>query len=261
MDSPAAAAVDPQGNVFIAGSTNSGDFPVTLSFGPVTGAAAFVVKLDEALSRILAATKLGGRQFGGPNHAGTAATALAVDNTGTVYITGSTDALDFPTTPGAFQLSPPRYDAFGGAVYSFFVKLSSDLQHLLFSTYFGGNQATCSGGSACIGQFGRSIATAVAVVPAGNPVIAGYTTASDLPTTAGALARQCICTYQQSAGFVSKFSSDGSKLVWSTFVNVEAVVSDPLTSDIRIKALSLDVAGNVLIAGSAPKEFPVTAGA
>lgn len=251
-DTPSAVAVDGQGDVFVAGTTTSGDFPTTVTLGPTTGGAAFVVKLDGALTGVLAAVKLGGTQ------GSAAGAAVGVDGSGNVYVAGGTDALDFPVTQGAFQTSPPVHDEFGSAGYGFLAKLSPDLQHLAFSTYFGGGQTLCQGGSACIGQFGSTSVDALAIDTAGDAVLGGGTTASDLPSTPGAYETQCICNYERSAGLVAKFSQDGSKLLWSTFLNTLGEHLDPLNSNVRVQAIALDPAGDVLVGGSAPAGFPTT---
>ncbi len=108
-DTPAAVAVDGQGDVFVAGTTTSSDFPTTVTLGPTSGGAAFVVELDGALTGVLAAVKLGGTQGSATG------AAVGVDGSGNVYVAGGTDALDFPVTQGAFQTSPPPHDEFGSA--------------------------------------------------------------------------------------------------------------------------------------------------
>ncbi len=254
-DTPAAVAVDGQGDVFVAGTTTSSDFPTTATLGPTTGGAAFVVKLDSTLTSVLAAVKLGGTQGSATG------AAVGVDGSGNVYVAGSTDALDFPVTQGAFQTSPPVHDEFGTAVYGFLAKLSPDLLHVSFSTYFGGGNTVCQGGSACIGKFGVTSVGALAIDAGGDAVVGGSTTASDLPSTPGAYETQCICNYERSAGFAAKFSQDGSKLLWSTFLNTLGEQLDPLNSNVRVQAIALAPAGDVLVGGSAPAGFPTTTGA
>ena len=263
-DTPRGAATDPSGNVIVVGTTSSADFPVTSALvASISGGAAFVTKLNAQLTAIIASTTLGGSQYGPGvfSAAGTEGDAVAVDTSGNIYVAGSTYATNFPVTQGAFQTTPPGNDAFGSALDGFLVKLSSGLNQILFGTYFGGNQTTCVGGSACIGAFGSTQITSLALDSTGAPVTAGFTTASDLPSTPGAYATQCGCTYQNSAGFIAKFSSSGSSLVWSTFLNNEAALSGPLTSNITIKAIAIDSLGEIVVGGSAPNGFTVTQGA
>jgi len=90
-------AVAADGSVYVAGRTDSADFPVvTGCYDTVRGnwgADAFVAKLDASLSNLVAATFLGGD----PDDE---ATALAVDG-GNVYVSGETEASGFPTTTNA----------------------------------------------------------------------------------------------------------------------------------------------------------------
>jgi len=89
------------------------------------------------------------------------ATGIAVDSSGSAYITGQTDSGNFPTTPGAFQT--------GGSVYgaSFVTKLDPTGTNLVYSTYISGDSTTT--------------ARAIAVDSSGNAYITGQTSASDFP--------------------------------------------------------------------------------
>jgi Beta-propeller repeat len=96
-----AAAVDPNGDLVLAGTTQDNppeDFPlVSPLISDIPGIAAFIVKIDSQLQNILFSTLLGGAQG-----AGTVAEALAIDGNGNIYVTGSTVDASFPVTPGAF---------------------------------------------------------------------------------------------------------------------------------------------------------------
>lgn len=103
-----ALALDSMGNVYVAGDTDSADFP---GVGP--GSAdnsfdafmeAFVAKLDGELSTILAATFLGG--------SGTDdSSALALDSTGNVFVAGLTTSPNFPGVgPGSADNTLAEFD-------------------------------------------------------------------------------------------------------------------------------------------------------
>lgn len=104
QDTPYAAAVDPQGNVVVVGSTTSTDFPLVTPI-QATGAG-FVVKVDGQLTKILYSTRLGVSA----NTGGTRALAVTLDSSGNIFVAGDT-APGFTTTPGALQnnssLDPP----------------------------------------------------------------------------------------------------------------------------------------------------------
>ena len=255
-DTVVGAAVDPDGNLVIVGSTSSPDFPLVSPLISATSSqAAFVTEIDPQLQGILFSTKLGGSQQSEPYGIGTSAGAMTLDSAGNIYVTGATFNTDFPITPGAFQSSPPSSNAFGTAQYAYLTEISSDGKKILFSTYFGDGSVVCSGGSRCVGQFGSTGATAVVLDQAGNVVIAGATTADKLPVTPGVYAPQCGCTSSLAAGFLAKFPASGSTLLWATYLPIMGAQSQP---DILIAAISLDSAGDVLVAGSAGDGLPVT---
>ncbi|HWB99383.1 MAG TPA: SBBP repeat-containing protein, partial [Bryobacteraceae bacterium] len=259
-DALAAAAVDHQGNLIITGSTYAPDFPLVPPLASNTASSsAFVTKLDPQL-HILFSTRLGGAQ---PSLPGTTGGGLALDSAGNIYLTGSTSALDFPVTAGAYQTTPPMNDPFGNAVYAYVTKLSADGSRILFSTYFGSNTTNCSGGSSCLGVHGTSAGSALALDSSGAIILAGTTTASDLPTTAGAYAQQCNgCGRGGSAGFLAKFSADGTRLLWATYLPLaDRSHSERLASSISILTMALDASGNIVVGGPAPVGFPVTSGA
>ena len=105
-----AIAVDSAGNTYVAGATNDPNFPVTpgafqtsYQGGNLCGGKlkhpcedSFVAKLDPTGNSLLWATYLGGKQ-------GETSSGVAVDGQRSVYLTGSTNSSDFPTTSGAFQ--------------------------------------------------------------------------------------------------------------------------------------------------------------
>jgi hypothetical protein len=110
-------AVDASGNAYVTGGTGSSDFPTTpgalqSKFGG-GGSDVFVTKLNTAGSALLYSTYLGGSgsEFGILLVSG----GIAVDASGSIYVTGSTASSDFPTTPDPFQAT------FGGGYTDCFV--------------------------------------------------------------------------------------------------------------------------------------------
>jgi hypothetical protein len=105
-------AVDGAGNAYVTGTAYAGvngfDFPTTPNaFQPAdpSGVGAFgatdpfVTRLNASGSALVYSTYLAG-QTGGGNDRGN---AIAVDSAGDAYVAGQTTAVDFPTTPGAFE--------------------------------------------------------------------------------------------------------------------------------------------------------------
>ncbi|PYV39317.1 MAG: hypothetical protein DMG06_23500, partial [Acidobacteria bacterium] len=166
-------AVDPAGNAYLSGETNSTDFPTV---NPIQGANAgstdsFVAKLNPAGDALVYSTYLGGSD-------GDFAPMIEIDPRGNLYAEGFTFSTDFPTTAGAFQttLSPGTCgtppDTFP-CPDTYVTKLNRHGSRLVYSTYLGG-----SGGEVCGSQ--------IAVDHAGNVYINGTTNSTDFPTTAGA---------------------------------------------------------------------------
>ena len=90
-----------------------------------------------------------------------------MDPTGSVYIAGKTNSLEFPITPGAFEdtFRGPEYDAF-------VIKLSPAGDRLIYSTYLGGS--------------GDDRGNGIALDSSGNAYVAGMAWTSNFPTTAAA---------------------------------------------------------------------------
>jgi clostripain len=98
-DESLSIAVNGSGEAYVAGFTESSDFPITLGAFDMTlnGASdAFVAKINEFGSVLLYATFLGG-------NSGDYGRGIAFDRDGAAYVTGSTSSSDFPTTSGSYD--------------------------------------------------------------------------------------------------------------------------------------------------------------
>ena len=242
-DIPYGNAVDASGSAYVAGFTESTNFPTTPGAfqsqcppGCASGGVAFVSKLNPAGSAMVYATYLGGSTLSQSN-------AVAVDFSGDAYVTGYTDSLDFPVTPGAFQGSCAAGNGYCANPYAFVTELNPAGSALLYSTYLGGSQPTSLG----LPNFGYGIA----VDSMGAAYVTGYTGAIDFPTTPGAF-QTSNCSDCGSA-FITKFSAGGSA-AYSTYLNG---VTSGITS---ANAIAVDAAGNVYVTGSTDN-IPTTPGA
>jgi hypothetical protein len=94
-------ALDRTGAVVVTGVADSADFPTTAEAQQATLRGpenAFVTKLGATGSALIYSTYLGGSGVDQGR-------AVALDPSGSIYVTGETDSADFPTTPGALQTS------------------------------------------------------------------------------------------------------------------------------------------------------------
>lgn len=190
-------ALDGDDNIIVAGRTHATDFPLANAYD-TTPRGLFVSKLSAAGDSLLFSTYFGGTSLAIPAD-------MKADAAGNVYLTGSTRAVDFPTTPGAYEeIFVGAIDgcevAFGGTFNceDFFVsKLSTSGEGLLWSTFIGGTTVDQPRGIALDG--------------AGNVYVAGYTNSSDFPLgdipTLGAGIVVC------------KLESDGSNLDYTLSID------------------------------------------
>ena len=184
-------AVGSDFSISVAGLTDSTDFPTRQPYQSSKAGIAddiFAARLSSTGSSLLFSTYLGGANDD-------YALGIDVDATGNVYLGGVTGSYDFP-------LANPYQDEFaGGSSDAFVSKLSSTGSSLLFSTYLGGES-----GDGC---------NRLAAGSDESIFIAGYTASADFPTASA---------YQTSMGggdvdaFITRFSSGGSEVIYSTYL-------------------------------------------
>ncbi len=232
-----AVAVDASGNAYVTGTTDSPDFPLATlgSFNP-NQQRLFVAKLDVSGSTLLFADYFGGTSGNDQ------ANSIAVDSTGNTYVAGATSSADFPVF-GAYQ------PAMAGYTNAFLTKFSSDGSSLVFSTYLGGSNY----------DYGE----AVVVDSAGEAAIAGNTSSQNFPL---ANPYQSSISPDENGdwgtyGFFSKFSADGSSLLYSSYL-AGNLGADDWDASTLITGLADDSSGNLYIVGSTDTtNFPTTSGA
>jgi uncharacterized protein (TIGR03437 family) len=202
----------------------------------------FVTKWSADGSQVLYSTYLGGSQKDGVS-------GIAVDGSGSAYVTGLTSSPDFPTTPGAFQTKlTTTQDVF-------VAKLSADGSQLIYSTLLGGDfveHACCQ----------PTTSTGIAVDSTGAAVITGFTEGT-FPVTANAFQKAPVagCYLFPSPSmpisgeaFVTKIAPGGNALVYSTLLGGSCA-----TNGIGV---AVDANGNAWVAGSTESpDFPVTSDA
>jgi hypothetical protein len=257
--------IDSTGNAYVVGATLSDDFPVVSAFqasrvpgrcAPTGGSAAsgghvcasaFVAALSPGATALVYSSYLGGT-------GDTAALGVAVDSSGNAYLTGATNAADFPVTSGAAQqaLATASCSLGGKAVNcpDAFVAKVSPAGSLSYATLLGGT--------------GIDIGFGIAVDSAGDAYVAGLTNSSNFPTVSAlqpALAPgSCpIRIFGTSFNlncpdaFVTEVDPAGATWVFSTYLggsNVDFAAS-----------LALDSSSNVYVAGGTISSGLATPGA
>lgn len=167
---------------------------------------------------------------------------IAVDSSGSAYVTGYAESVNFPTTAGAYQTT------LNGATDIFVTKFSPSGTSLVYSTYLGGSYLEWSGNAV-----GVAVNQGIAVDATGNAYVVGDTGSTDFPTTANAFQRTCAVQTSGScfSPFLAKLNSNGSQLLYSTYLSG--------SNGDEVAALALDSAGHAYLAGiTESADFPTT---
>jgi all-beta uncharacterized protein/beta-propeller repeat-containing protein len=226
-------AVGPQGDIYLTGTTESTDFPVTsgayqASLTLASGTNAFVVWINSSQS-LAYSTYLGGSLFDSGN-------AIALDAKGRVWITGGVQSMNFPT------VAPLQSSLDGNFSQDIFVAgfdpTQSGAASLLYSTYLGGSSW----------DTGRGIA----VASDGTLWIAAGTYSFDIPT---------VNAYQTNYrgggdGYVAHIdpTQGANGLLYATFIGGSSLE--------EARNIVLDPAGPVIVSGyTVSPDFPVTGSA
>ena len=227
-DGAGAIALDTFRDVYVTGATASADFPTARPLqaahagGGLFGADAFVAKLSFD-GTLVYSTYLGGS-------GDEAGAGIAADSAANAYVTGLTYSEDFP-------IMAPLQDARAGAADVFVAKLNPGGNALLYSTYLGGQSD----------DFGL----AIDIDGEGNAYLTGLTGSSgDFPLVGAAQENFGSEDGSSFDAFVTKLSSDGSALVYSTYLGGSEAEAG--------FGIAVDRDGNAYVAGeTASPDFPV----
>lgn len=240
------------GKIFVAGETNSTDFPLmnpvqdefndTIPRGDIKDT--FVTVLDPEDNSLVYSTYFGGRYWERP-------VDMAVDAAGNAYVTGwvarycavsgpcPTD-LDFPTTPGAFMESQVDDHS-----HSWIAKFGPS-GNIVYATYLKGTATTDEVRAIAVNSQGEAYVTGQAAWDCQF----GVCFSSAWPVTPDAYQSQCVT--ETTCPFVTILSADGTSLVYSTVIGEWADGKD----------IAVDSAGNAYVTGIVTSgNYPVTSGA
>jgi len=209
-------AVDDSGDIYLSGITESPDFPTTSNafdrtLGGVTDV--FLAKFSPDLMTLRFSTLLGSDD--GQNTDWTRG-GIKLDGQNNIYMTGRTGSTNFPVTNNAYQ------DVYaGGQIDAFVTKLSADGSGVIWSTF--------AGGSGEENFYGNLV-----VHTDGSVFAAGISNSTNFPVTPNAYDMMLDGNGYQwwdGEGGVTRFTADGSDLVYSTYLWATVAGNDALAVD------------------------------
>ncbi|HXA49128.1 MAG TPA: SBBP repeat-containing protein, partial [Candidatus Acidoferrum sp.] len=221
-------AVDASGSPVVTGGTASTNFPTVTPYQASSAGGArdmFVTRVSPDGTKFAWSTYLGGS-------ADELGNAIALDNSGNVYVGGTTNSTNFPASSGWQGSNRGGAD---GTVTEF----SADGSALLFSSYIGGTSA----------DYVRSLA----VNCTAGLIVVGSTQSSNFPGTLGAVP---ALNFAQGAliGFVAKVAAgtSTSAIAPGGIVNAATSSSAPVAPGSLVSIYGSDLAGSTGGAGSTP---------
>ena len=199
-----AARLDSAGRLYVAGSTETNDLLATTNTyqAAITGLTdIFIAVIDTTPGKgfpILYFSYAGGTGNDIP-------LAMALDSSGNIYLTGTTNSTDFPTAGSAIQTAGAGSNLVSGFVLELNPGLSSGTSSLVYSSYLGGTT-------------GNQSANGIALDASGNIYVIGSTKATDFPVSSSAY--QSTLNGLQDA-FLCKIAPTSSTLAYSTYLGGE----------------------------------------
>lgn len=245
------ATYDDAGNVYAGGSvyryrqgTNAGSGTGTFALVGAFQAAFQGGDIDMGISKfnstgtaLLYSTYLGGNSNDYPH-------SLVVNHLNQLYVLGSTNSTNYPTTPGAFDVSHP-----GSDLDIVVTKFSAAGNSLLGSTYVGGGAndgQNLSPTSVLRKNYGDEVRGEIIIDTFSNVYVASSTYSTDFPVTAGAY--QTLAQNGQN-GCLFKMNPNLTAMSWATYMGGSA--------DDACYSVKLDKQGFVFVAGgTASSNFP-----
>ena len=226
------------GELFVYGSTNSTNFPVSsncfqgLNHG---GYDIFVTHFNAGCTGLMGSTLIGGSSDDGQNqvahnYGDELRGEIIIDQNGNPSIASFTHSADFPVSSNAFSTAP------GGMQDAVVCRFNNDLSGLTASTYLGGMSIDAA---YCIRE-GAS----------GDVYVGGGTGSADFPVTPGCI--QTVYSGNSYEGFVTRFSSDLSTIISSTYFGT------PQFDEIFF--IDLDTDNEVYVFGQSEGNFTITPG-
>ena len=243
-----AIAIDSSGNIIVAGTSSSNDFPHAGSVPSLTcegnNDCFFLVSLKSNGNAFNYSGLIGGIEGTDVASGESGSGILAIDGLGNAYLASVTDDAHFRLTSGTLTSSVPGYP-----YNSTFVLKTSPLGALVYSTLVPGTEPANS-----IPYVNVFIPTGIAVNSNGEVTIAG-TAGPGLPSTAGVVQPtfpNSLTTPNATAGFVLQLNAKASAITYATYL---------LGTD-SVGGLAIDSLGNSYVTGGTSEtNLPVSSNA
>lgn len=249
-EQPHSLICDSQGNVILAGRTNSSNYPLKnpsgagSQIGPNGAYDIVVTKINANGTDLIGSKRIGGSSDDGVNMSATRGlnslqrnygddgrSEVNLDAAGNIYVASCSRSTNFPVTAGAFQ---PGFG--GGSQDGVVLKFTPDLSALTFSSYFGGND--------------DDAAYVLSVHSSGNIYVAGGTASTNLPgNTAGVLFN---INQGSIDGFVTIINNAGSSIIRTSYMGTSAID--------QVFGIQFDANGFPYVMGQTTGAWPVTPG-
>jgi len=252
-------AVDSSANAYLTGATDSADFPTmgtaipgSTACGATGDSSVFVTEIATTTPALVYSNCLSGSTAASFNIGYAISLGAGIPAASNIaYVTGTTDATDFPTTLNSI---PPAAGLTAGGAFVSLVNTTSATTPLEYSTFLSGNNGDAGFG--------------IAADASGNAYVTGITASQDFPITQGAY--QVTLNNLNGAGFVSKINPAGNAmadLVYSTYFGgsgstVTGFTTIPdISYAIAVSGTNAYIAGQAVSPATGANPFPTTTGA
>jgi hypothetical protein len=241
-DTLRALASDASGNIYVAGSTSSLDFPVSGAQQPTNKGSGdvFISKLDPTGHTLLYSTYLGGSSTD-------EAESLAIDAHGNVVVSGTSLSNDFPHA-GNLTSTDSGYTI----TENFVASLDATGSTLRYAGFLCSNLP--------VQQDDYTRLSRVAFDTQGNAYVAGMTDDPTFTVTPGAYGAPVAPYPSASTLFIVKVTPDGSIGYKATIPQTPPQLIGSNIPPLTFGNIAVDSSGAVVLGGSAGNDVPTTAG-
>ena len=254
-EQPHSLIVDPQGNLILAGRTNSSNYPVTVPLvGSGGGWDIVVTKLNAAGNALIGSMRIGGSGDDGVNitsdegsgmkslkrnYGDDARSEVIIDGAGNIYVASCTQSTGssgmFPTTPGVFQPNPAAFIDPTKNQDAVVIKLSPNCNSVIWSSFLGGSD--------------NDAAYVLALGNNNNLYVAGGTASNDMSEISSSGVISSTNSGGACDGFIVELNNNGTTAIRGTYLGTNS-------SD-QIYGIETDNSGKVYVMGTTEGSWPV----